>query len=694
MAVDQLERMRAAIIAQELRSPIPVTAAGDSWRWQLRDSKGQWIEMGSEVVYLVRGLAHTGTIVGSPKEGSATVEDSETHKRTTLPASSLTVLSVPGRSAADIQQDLATGLQKALDTKSSRESPPGTRKAIQDSLTRVQNETLSGSDYSRMLHVLRRRTNSAEYDGEPSADFTKAASALETAVRDRQAYDERQLLRGWVKGEAPTRTPKLGETSVGKYAPKKGGLVPSVTVDAKTGRVTIDGKTWGKVRPNRAGETVHMGGRAWVAENRNGKRIVGTFQTRDDALRALAKYVGKPLPPKGEKKDELLEAFLESSDAAPRKPQYLRDTKVVTPKTTKGTLKAAPSGLPTAYPKNERAPDGRVIMTDAQLADITPKFGPHSIEKYLEEITLPDGRKVRVLSKEREALHNEMVRKSLEGVKPSGKNPPVYINHGGGPASGKSSVTKRMPGYPKVRSYADRDTEPPGAAVLIEGDEYKKAMPDWGQPDMNKTAGYTHEESSIIAKAVADAAMDRGLDVVLDGTGDSSAKKMNGKIDDYKARGYRVEGLYVTVPASEAMVRTLERSYAEGRYLSLNTLMDNHHAVTRTVGDVGDGGALEHYDKFDLWDTNVPFGQEPHPIVLNGEVVDEARWRSFQDKTTIEDLQTARDALEIAEAKQYTDVKRNGKVVATAEQLREYTISKIKRLISHLEEEERATTTK
>lgn len=62
------------MIAAELRSR-PLTAAGTSWKWQLRDASGQWIEMGSTVSWAARGQIRTGKIIGSPEPGRAQVKD-------------------------------------------------------------------------------------------------------------------------------------------------------------------------------------------------------------------------------------------------------------------------------------------------------------------------------------------------------------------------------------------------------------------------------------------------------------------------------------------------------------------------------------------------------------------------------------------------------------------------------------------
>jgi hypothetical protein len=76
----------------------PITAAGDSWRWQLRDSDGRWIEMGSEVKWLAKGRWKFGIVVGSPAPGVATVEEVLTAIRRDIPSARLEVV----RDAADL----------------------------------------------------------------------------------------------------------------------------------------------------------------------------------------------------------------------------------------------------------------------------------------------------------------------------------------------------------------------------------------------------------------------------------------------------------------------------------------------------------------------------------------------------------------------------------------------------------------
>jgi len=91
-AADSQTRMRAALIARELRAGPLTAAVRDSWRWQLRDAKGQWIEMGSRVSWLAGGLKHTGHITGSSNPSYAYVFDDKDQREREMPTSRLTAL--------------------------------------------------------------------------------------------------------------------------------------------------------------------------------------------------------------------------------------------------------------------------------------------------------------------------------------------------------------------------------------------------------------------------------------------------------------------------------------------------------------------------------------------------------------------------------------------------------------------------
>ena len=86
-----LDTMAAKIAEQETAL---TAAGGGSWKWQLRDQNGQWIKMGSKVKWVDKGKSRSGKIVGSPKAGTAEVEDDEGNRHT-LTTNRLTATEAP-----------------------------------------------------------------------------------------------------------------------------------------------------------------------------------------------------------------------------------------------------------------------------------------------------------------------------------------------------------------------------------------------------------------------------------------------------------------------------------------------------------------------------------------------------------------------------------------------------------------------
>ena len=92
---DYSQRPVMALLARggwKIGTTKPVTAGGDSWRWQLRDKNGKWIEMGSEVRWLARGLYKQGIVIGSPNPGIANVREHITQLVRDIPSNRLEVV--------------------------------------------------------------------------------------------------------------------------------------------------------------------------------------------------------------------------------------------------------------------------------------------------------------------------------------------------------------------------------------------------------------------------------------------------------------------------------------------------------------------------------------------------------------------------------------------------------------------------
>ena len=254
--------------------------------------------------------------------------------------------------------------------------------------------------------------------------------------------------------------------------------------------------------------------------------------------------------------------------------------------------------------------------TKIDPADIAK--GDHSISKHLGE----DGR----LTPERELLHEAAVYKFLDGVEKAQQGEQTFYLMGGGPAAGKSSVIKSgqvdVPGGKK--------------AVQVDVDECKKLLPEYQQMVKSgdpKAAAFAHEESSALSKRVIDVACKNGYNVVLDGTGDGSTKGVIKKIDNAKASGMKVTGVYVTCDTETAVARSNARAAKTGREVPEFVVRNTHAAVSRILPEVAD-----RFDNVQLFDTNGS-GQAPKLIATGGSgkgltVVKgcEAEFQSFIDK--------------------------------------------------------------
>lgn len=185
-----------------------------------------------------------------------------------------------------------------------------------------------------------------------------------------------------------------------------------------------------------------------------------------------------------------------------------------------------------------------------------------------------DGR--RIYTAERKKLHDEIVQHFLGDARPSeGRHRALFM--AGGAASGKSSALK-----------TNADMVPDGA-VMIDPDAIKGMLPEYREmvESRDRYAAFgAHEESGDIAKRLHAEAMAQGLDLVVDGTGNSGPGKFVAKIERVLGAGYDTDVLYVTVPTEVAVERAMLRAARSGRYVPERVIRDAHAAVSRNALDV------------------------------------------------------------------------------------------------------------
>ena len=283
-------------------------------------------------------------------------------------------------------------------------------------------------------------------------------------------------------------------------------------------------------------------------------------------------------------------------------------------------------------PSLARDSEGRVINPDATggyKAGVPESvtFGRETLtpEHSLWHHLVPDGRGGYEPSEERAYLHQQIINQVTEGV-PQSSDPTFYML-GGGPASGKSTFLKS----------GATDTPDKANAVHVNADDIKAMLPEnprmvnGGDADFFNAASFSHEESSMLAKRVQDRAIENKQNIVLDGTGDSAINKLASKVESARQNGYKVNGVYVTVPTEVAWSRSVQRALGESkRYVPKAVVEETHRAVSGTLRQAVEGGL---FDKISLWDNT---GSAPK-LVGSGSgndfmISDSDAWQAFLAK--------------------------------------------------------------
>jgi predicted ABC-type ATPase len=199
-----------------------------------------------------------------------------------------------------------------------------------------------------------------------------------------------------------------------------------------------------------------------------------------------------------------------------------------------------------------------------------------------------------------EGVHRPYIEAELAKGGYTESNEVVFM--GGGPASGKSSLT-------------NTDTIVlPDRHVLVNADEAKDMIPEYvqiidqrGDWSVN-AAAYVHEESSYMGKQLMSEALDGSNNIVLDGTGDSSYAKLQKKVAEARASSTRVTAEYVTIETEEAVARSAARGARSGRRVPEQVIRDTHAGVSEVFPQAA---ADDLFDEIRLWDNNVAQGEKP-----------------------------------------------------------------------------------
>jgi SPP1 gp7 family putative phage head morphogenesis protein len=272
-----------------------------------------------------------------------------------------------------------------------------------------------------------------------------------------------------------------------------------------------------------------------------------------------------------------------------------------------------------AWAKQGGASSGSLAGTaaraeQAKIDELFPPANPVGRDTF-DRFRVGDG-----FTAERAALHEEIIEDYLSKAKPVKK--PVALMTGGGPASGKSVLT-RDGHVPTLKN-----------AIEIDSDEIKKALPEYRLGTKIKdpaAAAFAHEESSYLSKEILRRSAESKRNVFLDGTGDSSFEKLKAKATALRAGGAELRANYVTVDTIEAIRRNEARAAKTGRMVPNSFVSETHANISRIFPRILDEKV---FDDITLWDTNTP-GKAIRVISQKNGVTtihDQGLWERFLAK--------------------------------------------------------------
>jgi predicted kinase len=225
----------------------------------------------------------------------------------------------------------------------------------------------------------------------------------------------------------------------------------------------------------------------------------------------------------------------------------------------------------------------------------------------------------------REAWHQAVAERMIAGVtKVEGRAPEATVL-GGGQASGKSTMSKKIIGENKN-------------IVRLDADETKLLIPEYEglkDEDPASAAARVHEESSYITKLALAKAAAKGLDLVYDAT--SSGKGGPVMVKTLADEGYRVHLLFVDVPMEVARQRAAERAADPSnltgymRHPPPGRLEESHISSASNFLRMKDMPEAQSALLYNTEGTTpkVVFGRTGFS---NGIIFDQGRWQDYQKK--------------------------------------------------------------
>lgn len=230
--------------------------------------------------------------------------------------------------------------------------------------------------------------------------------------------------------------------------------------------------------------------------------------------------------------------------------------------------------------------------TKDKIAEVQKRL--KAVEQTIDQHREGDGYSAKRAKLHREIYDHFLSEQRVDAATPPEGEKPYFTILGGRGGSGKS--------WFKGKVY-DADK-----SIVLDADEIKGMLPEYE----GWNAAQVHEESSDILKNLLNACRQLGLNVVLDGTLNTSKSAVE-KVRTFKDDGYHIEAHYMHLPRQEAAKRAVSRFLGKtNRYVPVDVVLSNRK------NEANFDEVRKHADKWSFRDNNVKQGKEPK-LISQGE---------------------------------------------------------------------------
>lgn len=181
-------------------------------------------------------------------------------------------------------------------------------------------------------------------------------------------------------------------------------------------------------------------------------------------------------------------------------------------------------------------------------------------------------------SKERQLQQDKWIKEYIGQLEPvcSKLEPPLLLYTAGAMGSGKSHSVRRLLNFD------------PNNTLIIDPDKFKEMIPEYRKlkrEDPLNASSIVHQESGFLCEIALEVALERQLNVIVDGSLTDYQWHINqfAKIRKMYPKYTNIEIMFVRTIWIEVLRRATERGEITGRIISPGKLRDTYNLVTKSV---------------------------------------------------------------------------------------------------------------